>query len=125
MTDTKKTYPKKWTDEEEGKLLKLVKEGKTPEERAQALDRSIGGQAIRLSMIAVRLSNVEMKSPDEVKKLTGLSQEELDKQLDFAKKKLNKKVKLPETPINDDDKEANVANVKALVAKLYNAVKKL
>ena len=81
--------PKKWTPEEEKKLLDLVKHEKSNEEIAAELGRSVGAQIIRRSMIAVRLSK-EGKCICEVCDTCGITEEELEKQLAFDKKKKDK-----------------------------------
>ena len=91
MTEvTKKSLPRKWDDEQEKKLLQLVKDKKTDEEIATEINRSVGAQIIRRSQIAVRLSK-EGKPNSEVCATCGLSEEELEKQLDIDKKKNAKK----------------------------------
>ncbi len=90
MTEnTKKPMPKKWTPEEEKKLLDLVKHEKSNEEIATTLGRSVGAQTIRRNMIAVRLSK-EGKCICEVCDTCGITEEELEKQLAFDKKKKDK-----------------------------------
>ncbi len=91
MTEnTKKTLPKKWTPEEEEKLLDLVEAKKTDEEIAKELGRSVGAQCIRRSQIAVRMSK-DGKPNSTVCDVCGLSEEELEKQLGIDKKKDAKK----------------------------------
>ncbi|MCP4613061.1 MAG: hypothetical protein GY845_30580 [Planctomycetes bacterium] len=87
MTTEKKALPKRWTADEEAELLKLVKQDKSPEEIAKALGRTVGGPQIRLGQIAVRMIQEEGKTLPVVCDLTGLKEEEVDKQLTFANKK--------------------------------------
>ena len=75
MTETtKESTPKKWTPEEEEKLLALVKEKKSDEDIAKELGRSVGAQCIRRSQIAVRMSK-EGKPDSTVCDVCGLTEE--------------------------------------------------
>ncbi len=110
MTTENKQLPKRWTEDEEKELLKLVKKGKSAEEIGEELGRSSGGPQIRLSQIAVRMIT-EGKSKAEVMKTTKISEEALDKQLKFQKKR--------------EDKVKNAPTMEKLEAKLDLILKKL
>ncbi len=94
MTEvSKESMPKKWTEEEEKKLLDLVKQKKNDDEIAKELERSVGGPIIRRRRIAVRMVN-DGKPHSEVCEVCGISEEELEKHNDFDKKNEKKKQKL-------------------------------
>lgn len=104
MSTEKKQMPKRWSAEEEAELLKLVKQDKSPEEIAKALGRTVGGPQIRLGQIAVRMIQEEGKTLPVVCDITGLKEEEVDKQLTFANKKKAKNTSSGSKKANSPEK---------------------
>ena len=107
MSTEKKSLPKRWTPEEEQKLLKLVKLKKSPEEIAEALGRTVGGPVIRLNKIAVRMVQGGKSRADAIS-ATKVTEEQLEKQLKFAdnraEKDSEKTSPVPDTLTNIDKK---------------------
>ena len=81
------TTSKRWTAEEERRLVELLQKNTPLEEIAKQHDRSEGAIAIRSKMIAVKM--LKDKSIDEVAKQLHLSKEDIENQVDIedAKKK--------------------------------------
>ena len=77
------TQPRRWSKDEERKLLELV--DADPEDRAKAMGRSVGACAIRLRKIAVTLSKSGSTAQD-IESKTGVTIEELQKQVEFENK---------------------------------------
>ena len=83
---------KKWTEEDEKKLLEGVQQGKTFEDLGKELERSTGACVIRVKQIAVKL--LESGEPlEEVARKTKLSEKEVKEQQEIKKRKKEKKKK--------------------------------
>ena len=81
------TTSKRWTAEEERRLVELLQKNTPLEEIARLHDRSEGGVSIRSRMIAVKM--LKDKSIEEVSKQLHISKEDIENQVDIedAKKK--------------------------------------
>ena len=76
----------KWSKEEEKALLHEISQEKTDDEISKLHHRSVGAIAIRRKKIAVEMS-ADGKTADEIFKLTRVTEEELENQKKYDKKK--------------------------------------
>jgi len=81
MTDNQSAKMRRWTANEENKLLKGVKDKKSLKEMAESHDRSEGACAIRLKKLAVQMVKDGEDTMETICLKTGLTKEEITEQL--------------------------------------------
>jgi hypothetical protein len=84
MTDTQPNKMRRWTTNEENKLLKEIKDKKSLKEMAEAHDRSEGACAIRLKKLAVAMLQSGEETMETICLKTGLTKAEINEQAQIS-----------------------------------------
>ena len=115
MSETKK-QPRRWTQEEEDKLLGMISQGWDDAKIASELERTVGAQIIRRKQIAIKMLSADNPPTlESVIKKCNISEEDIKDEQERTSKNPGKKRKLLNTK----------QEIKTLVEKLGDLVKEL
>ena len=124
MAETQKPSFKKWTEEDETRLLEGIQQGLSCEKIGKLLDRSTGATEIRRKILAVRMLS-EGKDLNEISERTKLTPQEIEEQQEIEKRKKEKKKAPPKqdlgTTLNDIKELLQTISVKVDTITISNA----